>query len=114
MGGCDAGKDYAGWLDSLRTGAHIMFAAGDARMFFNNHRPLILNGPDEIDTALTQARSGARYQPSSVAAMGPWSYAARRRSHAERLAVETSDPLGAEREMPSYDQRPMVARQMRR
>ena len=22
-------------------------------MFFNSHRPLILNGPDEIDTALT-------------------------------------------------------------
>jgi choline dehydrogenase-like flavoprotein len=48
-----AEEDYAGWLDSLRTGARIMFAAGGRRVFFNSHRPLILNGPDEIDTALT-------------------------------------------------------------
>jgi choline dehydrogenase-like flavoprotein len=30
-----------------------MFAAGGRRVFFNSHRPLILNGPEEIDTALT-------------------------------------------------------------
>ncbi len=45
--------DHAGWLDSLRTGARIMFAAGGRRVFFNSHRPLILNTPEEIDTALT-------------------------------------------------------------
>jgi choline dehydrogenase-like flavoprotein len=45
--------DHAGWLDSLRTGARIMFAAGGRRVFFNSHRPLILNAPEEIDTALT-------------------------------------------------------------
>jgi choline dehydrogenase-like flavoprotein len=30
-----------------------MFAAGGRRVFFNSHRPLILNGPEEIDAALT-------------------------------------------------------------
>ena len=49
-----AEEDYAGWLDALRTGARIMFAAGGRRVFFNSHHPLILNGPDEIDTALTR------------------------------------------------------------
>jgi choline dehydrogenase-like flavoprotein len=48
-----AEEDYPGWLDSLRTGARIMFAAGGRRVFFNSHRPLILNGPEEIDAALT-------------------------------------------------------------
>jgi choline dehydrogenase-like flavoprotein len=48
-----AEEDHAGWLDSLRTGARIMFAAGGRRVFFNSHRPLILNSPDEIDTTLT-------------------------------------------------------------
>jgi len=48
-----AEEDHAGWLDSLRTGARIMFAAGGRRVFFNSHQPLILNGPEEIDTALT-------------------------------------------------------------
>ena len=48
-----AEEDHAGWLDSLHTGARIMFAAGGRRVFFNSHRPLILNSPDEIDTTLT-------------------------------------------------------------
>jgi len=48
-----AEEDYPGWLDSLRTGARIMFAAGGRRVFFNSHRPLILNGPEEIDAALS-------------------------------------------------------------
>jgi choline dehydrogenase-like flavoprotein len=45
--------DRPGWLDALRTGARIMFAAGARRVFFNSHRPLILTGPDEIDSTLT-------------------------------------------------------------
>ncbi|HSE02994.1 MAG TPA: GMC family oxidoreductase [Methylomirabilota bacterium] len=48
-----AEEDHAGWLDALRTGARIMFAAGGRRVFFNSHRPLILNRPEEIDAALT-------------------------------------------------------------
>jgi choline dehydrogenase-like flavoprotein len=48
-----AEEDWPGWLDSLQTGARIMFAAGARRVFFNSHRPLILNGPNEIDEALT-------------------------------------------------------------
>jgi choline dehydrogenase-like flavoprotein len=48
-----AEEDRAGWLDSLRTGARIMFAAGGRRVFFNSHRPLILSTPEEIDTTLT-------------------------------------------------------------
>lgn len=48
-----AEEDHPGWLDSLRTGARIMFAAGARRVFFNSHRPLILNGPGEIDATLT-------------------------------------------------------------
>jgi choline dehydrogenase-like flavoprotein len=48
-----AEEDRAGWLDSLHTGARIMFAAGARRVFFNSHRPIILNGPHEIDETLT-------------------------------------------------------------
>jgi choline dehydrogenase-like flavoprotein len=48
-----AEEDHAGWLDALRTGARIMFAAGARRVFFNSHRPLILNGPGEVDTTLS-------------------------------------------------------------
>ena len=48
-----AEEDQPGWLDSLQTGARIMFAAGARRVFFNSHRPLILNGPEEIDATLT-------------------------------------------------------------
>jgi choline dehydrogenase-like flavoprotein len=48
-----AEEDHAGWLDSLQTGARIMFAAGARRVFFNSHRPLILNGPEEIESSLT-------------------------------------------------------------
>ena len=48
-----AEEDRAAWLDSLRSGARIMFAAGARRVFFNSHRPLILNAPGEIDPTLT-------------------------------------------------------------
>jgi choline dehydrogenase-like flavoprotein len=48
-----AEEDQPGWLDALRTGARIMFAAGARRVFFNTHRPLILNGTGEIDAALS-------------------------------------------------------------
>jgi choline dehydrogenase-like flavoprotein len=48
-----AEEDQAPWLDALRTGARIMFAAGARRVFFNSHRPLILTRPEEIDAALT-------------------------------------------------------------
>ena len=48
-----AQEDRPGWLDALRTGARIMFAAGARRVFFNAHRPLIVNRPEEIDSALT-------------------------------------------------------------
>jgi choline dehydrogenase-like flavoprotein len=48
-----AEEDWPGWLDALQTGARIMFAAGARRAFFNAHRPLILNGPDDIEPALT-------------------------------------------------------------
>jgi choline dehydrogenase-like flavoprotein len=48
-----AEEDRAGWLDALRTGARIMFAAGARRVFFNAHRPLILSGPEQIDETLT-------------------------------------------------------------
>jgi choline dehydrogenase-like flavoprotein len=47
-----AEEDHAGWLDALRTGARIMFAAGGRRVFFNSHQPLILNGPADIDAVL--------------------------------------------------------------
>jgi len=48
-----AEEDRPGWLDALQTGARIMFAAGARRVFFNAHRPLILNGPDDIRSTLT-------------------------------------------------------------
>ncbi len=48
-----AEEDHPGWLDSIQTGARLMFASGAKRVFFNAHRPLILNGPDEIETQLT-------------------------------------------------------------
>jgi choline dehydrogenase-like flavoprotein len=48
-----AEEDRPGWLDSLQTGARIMFAAGARRVFFNSHHPLILDGPGEIEFALT-------------------------------------------------------------
>jgi choline dehydrogenase-like flavoprotein len=48
-----AEEDQLAWLDSLRTGARIMFAAGARRVFFNSHRPLILNGPADVDATLT-------------------------------------------------------------
>ena len=49
-----ADDDQPAWLDALRTGARIMFAAGARRVFFNTHRPLILNGPTEIEHTLTR------------------------------------------------------------
>jgi choline dehydrogenase-like flavoprotein len=48
-----AEEDQPGWLDALRTGARIMFAAGARRVFFNAHRPLILTSPDQIDDTLS-------------------------------------------------------------
>ncbi len=48
-----ADEDQSGWLDALRTGARIMFAAGARRVFFNSHRPLILSEPAQIDEILT-------------------------------------------------------------
>jgi choline dehydrogenase-like flavoprotein len=48
-----AEEDHPGWLDALRTGARIMFAAGARRVFFNSHTPLIVNAPGEIDAALS-------------------------------------------------------------
>jgi len=47
-----AEEDHGGWLDALRMGARIMFAAGGRRVFFNSHQPLILNSPAEIDGVL--------------------------------------------------------------
>jgi choline dehydrogenase-like flavoprotein len=48
-----AEEDHAGWLDSLHTGARIMFAAGAKRVFFNAHRPLIVDSVDQIESVLT-------------------------------------------------------------
>jgi choline dehydrogenase-like flavoprotein len=48
-----AEEDRPGWLDALRTGARIMFAAGAQRVFFNSHQPLILTGPQQVDDVLT-------------------------------------------------------------
>jgi choline dehydrogenase-like flavoprotein len=48
-----AEEDQPGWLDALRAGARIMFAAGAKRVFFNSAQPLILNGRGEIEAALT-------------------------------------------------------------
>ena len=66
-----AEEDQPGWLDSLQTGARIMFAAGAKRVFFNTHRPLILNSPEEIDSALTlQMVKDRRIQITSGHPMG--------------------------------------------
>jgi choline dehydrogenase-like flavoprotein len=50
-----AEEDQPGWLESLRKGARIMFAAGARRVFFNSHEPLILTSPAQIDAALGPA-----------------------------------------------------------
>jgi choline dehydrogenase-like flavoprotein len=50
-----AEEDQSSWLDALRTGARIMFAAGSRRVFYNSHRPLILNAGDDIEAALSPA-----------------------------------------------------------
>jgi choline dehydrogenase-like flavoprotein len=48
-----------------------MFAAGARRVFFNSHRPLILNGPGEIDATLTlDIPSQERLQITSGHPMG--------------------------------------------
>lgn len=66
-----AEEDHEGWLDALRTGARIMFAAGARRVFFNSHRPLILAGPGEIDSTLTlELVSQERIQITSGHPMG--------------------------------------------
>ena len=66
-----AEEDQPAWLDALRTGARIMFAAGARRVFFNSHRPLILDGPGDIDTMLTgQLVSQERIQITSGHPMG--------------------------------------------
>jgi choline dehydrogenase-like flavoprotein len=66
-----AKEDHPGWLDALRTGSRIMFAAGARRVFFNSHRPLILHGPEEIDAALTLELVGQeRIQITSGHPMG--------------------------------------------
>jgi choline dehydrogenase-like flavoprotein len=66
-----AEEDRPGWLDSLQTGARIMFAAGARRVFFNSHQPLILNGPDEIESTLTlQLVEQGRLQITSGHPMG--------------------------------------------
>jgi choline dehydrogenase-like flavoprotein len=48
-----AEEDRPGWLQALRTGARVMFAAGARRVFFNSQRPLILNTSEEIERGLT-------------------------------------------------------------
>jgi choline dehydrogenase-like flavoprotein len=48
-----AEEDQPAWLEALRSGARIMFAAGARRVFFNSHRPLILNAREEIMPNLT-------------------------------------------------------------
>ena len=48
-----AEEDQPNWLDAIRTGARIMFAAGARRVFFNTHRPLILTEPAQIDATLS-------------------------------------------------------------
>ena len=66
-----AEEDHEGWLDALRTGSRIMFAAGARRVFFNSPRPLILDGPGEIDVALTpEIASEQRIQITSGHPMG--------------------------------------------
>jgi choline dehydrogenase-like flavoprotein len=66
-----AEEDQPGWIDALRTGARIMFAAGAQRVFFNSHRPLIVNRREEIDAALTRdVASQERVQITSGHPMG--------------------------------------------
>jgi choline dehydrogenase-like flavoprotein len=48
-----AEDDRPHWLDALHTGARIIFAAGARRVFFNSPRPLIIDSPGEIESALT-------------------------------------------------------------
>ena len=50
-----AEEDQPAWLHALRTGARIMFAAGARRVFYNSHRPLILNAQDDLEAVLTPA-----------------------------------------------------------
>jgi choline dehydrogenase-like flavoprotein len=50
-----AEEDAPGWLDALRTGAGVMFAAGARRVFFNSPRPLIIDGPRQLEAALDAA-----------------------------------------------------------
>jgi choline dehydrogenase-like flavoprotein len=66
-----AEEDHPGWIDALRTGSRIMFAAGARRVFFNTHRPLILNSPAEIDSTLTLALA-----------------------HDERIQITSGHPMG--------------------
>lgn len=49
-----AEEDRPAWLEALRTGARIMFAAGARRVFFNSHRPLIMDGAAAIESSLTR------------------------------------------------------------
>jgi choline dehydrogenase-like flavoprotein len=66
-----AEEDRPGWLDALRTGARIMFAAGARRVFFNTHRPLILTEPAQIDETLSlDVVSQQRIQITSGHPMG--------------------------------------------
>ena len=66
-----AEQDHPAWLDALRTGSRIMFAAGARRVFFNSHRPLILTGPADIDTVLSPALAAdQRIQITSGHPMG--------------------------------------------
>jgi choline dehydrogenase-like flavoprotein len=50
-----AEEDHPGWLDALRTGARIMFAAGAQRVFYNSHHPLIVNAQDDISAVVSPA-----------------------------------------------------------
>ena len=66
-----AQEDQPGWLDALRTGARIMFAAGARRVFFNAHRPLIVSEPAQLDEMLSlDVVSQQRIQITSGHPMG--------------------------------------------
>jgi choline dehydrogenase-like flavoprotein len=66
-----AEEDRQGWLDALRTGSRIMFAAGARRVFFNTQRPLILTAPEQIDEVLNlQLVEDERIQITSGHPMG--------------------------------------------
>jgi choline dehydrogenase-like flavoprotein len=66
-----AEEDHPGWLDALRTGARIMFAAGARRVFFNSHQPLIIDRVEDVDTALSlDVVSQERIQITSGHPMG--------------------------------------------